>query len=395
MKVVQINPVCYASTGKIAVEISKILKEQDIENYILYTSGNSNYDCAIKYANDFQIKINALKAKLFGNYGFNSNLITRNLIKELKRINPDVIHLHNLHGHNVNLNILFKYLKSIDVKTIWTFHDCWAFTGYCMYFDYIGCNKWQEQCDLCTQAKQYSWGRNKCKLLYNKKKKLFCGIKNMIIVTPSRWLGELTKKSFMKEYPIKVINNGIDIDVFKPMESNFRQKYDLENKKIILGVAMGFGKRKGYNYFLQLAEKVDDSTKIVLVGTNDEQKKNAPENVICINSTSNQMELAQIYSAADIFVNCTLEDNFPTVNLEALACGTPIITFNTGGSVECIENDDVGVVVEQGDVNGIIANIETLLERENIAQLCREKAEQYYDSKKCFEKYIELYNTKY
>ena len=392
MKVVQINPVCSASTGKIAVEISKLLNSEGIENYIYYTSGYSDYENAYKYANDTLIKVNALLAKIFGNYGFNSRFITKRLISELKKIKPDVIHLHNLHSHNVNLEMLFSYLKSIDVKIIWTFHDCWSFTGYCTHFDYIGCNKWKKECKNCPERKSYSWFFDRSTYLYKKKKELFTGVEGMTIVTPSKWLAELVKESIFGKYPVKVIYNGIDTDIFKPTASDFRKTYGLENKKILLGIAMNLGERKGFNYFLELSKIIPDDMRIVLVGVNKKQTESLPENIIGIEKTANQKELAEIYTAADVFVNPTREEVFGLVNVEALACGTPVVTFDTGGSPECID-DIVGAKVEKGDIKAMLFEANKFINKVDIDLKCRERVIKNFDSKNSFKQYLDLYKV--
>lgn len=390
MKVVQINPVLSGSTGKIAIEISKMLNKENIENYIFYAMGKSDYKNAVKYANTFIIKVNAFLAKIFGNYGFNSRLMTRRLINNLKRVKPDVVHLHNIHGHNVNLEMLFKYLKKIDVKIVWTFHDCWAFTGYCTYFDYEKCDKWKMKCGACPQRKRYSYFFDRSAWLYEKKKELFTGFKDFTVVTPSKWLAELVKESFMKEYPIEVIYNGIDTELFCPADSDFRKKFLLEDKSILLGVAMGYEKRKGFEYFLKLSKIIPDNMRIVLVGVNKKQIKNLSENIIGIEKTENQKELAEIYSAADVFINLTLEDNFPTVNLEALSCGTPVMTFDTGGSVESID-ENTGIVLKKADFENIVNNIVKMTSNKYSADVCRKRVLKEFSAENCFLKYIYLY----
>lgn len=392
MKVVQINATCgYGSTGKIALDISRLLNKKGIENYILYVGNKSDYENGINYGSKTYLKIQALKTRILGNYGFNSKIITRKLINHLKKIQPDIVHLHNIHGHNVNLSILFKYLKKSSIKVIWTFHDCWAFTGTCTHFDYIKCARWKTGCSHCPQNNM-SWLFDRTNYMYNTKKKLFTQLPDMTIVTPSKWLAGMIEQSFFNKYSVEVINNGIDLAVFKPTQSDFRKKYNIGNKKILLGVAMGFGERKGFNYYLELAKLIDNDTCIVLVGVPQEKKDQLPENIIGITRTADQMELAGIYTAADYFINCTLEDSFPTVNLEALACGTPVITFNTGGSVECVD-EETGAVIEQGDVKSIITEIDRLSQINNISKKCIEKAEKFYDTNKCFLRYIEIYKN--
>lgn len=389
MKVVQINAVCTGSTGKIAVDISRLLDENGIENYILYSLGKSDFKNAVKYASDKEIKLNALFAKISGRYGFHSVLMTKRLINKLEEIKPDVIQLHNLHGHNVHLGMLFRYLKKTDAKIFWTHHDVWAFTGYCMYFDYVQCDKWKTGCSACPQKKTYSWFFDKSSSLYKKKKSLFEGFRGLTMITPSAWLGELLKQSHLGKYPVKVIPNGINLDLFKPTESDFREKYGLSDKKIYLGVAMAFEPRKGGEYFLEFAKLLPEDSRLVLVGLTKEQIAALPENVIGISRTKNQKELAEIYTAADVFINCTLEDNFPTVNLEALACGTPVVTFQTGGSPEAVD-ETCGSVVPQGDVLKLYAEAQKWAEGDFSAE-CRRRAENLYRAEARFLDYINLY----
>ena len=213
----------------------------------------------------------------------------------------------------------------------------------------------------------------------------------MTLVTPSEWLAGLVKQSFLKDYSVQVINNGIDLSVFKPTESNFREKYNCEGKKVLLGVAFDWGERKGLDVFIHLAKWLDDSYQIVLVGTDDNTDEMLPDNMISIHKTQNQRELAEIYTAADLFVNPTREDNFPTVNIEALACGTPVLTFRTGGSPEMLD-ETCGAVVECDDVAAMEREIIRLTNEQSLCEKnCLTRAKSF-DGSKCFEKYIELYD---
>lgn len=364
MKVVQINSTCgVGSTGKVCVGISEILSAQNRENYILYSTASNGYELGISCSDEKYIKIQALKTKLFGNYGFNSGKATRKMISELERICPDIVHLHNVHGHDCDLEKLFTYFKEKKIKLVWTFHDCWAFTGYCPHFTMAKCDRWKSGCRDCPQKWDYSWFFDKSAALFEKKKRLFEGL-DLTIVTPSAWLADLVKQSFLKNYPVKVINNGIDLSVFKATESSFREKYGLNGKKTLLGVAFGWSARKGLDVFVALSKRLNPNEyQIVLVGTNDEIDRKLPENIVSIHRTQNQAELAEIYSASDVFVNPTREENFPTVNLEALACGTPVLTFRTGGSPEMLD-ETCGSVVDCDDLEA--------LERE-IIRICTDR----------------------
>lgn len=390
MKVVQINATCGSgSTGKICVEISKMLSQKEIENYIYYASGNTEYKLGRCYIRRIEIKAAAFNARIWGNWGFNSNFATNKLMKELEQIRPDIVHLHNMHGHNCNLEILLNYLKRKKIKIVWTFHDCWAFTGYCMHYDMIGCDKWKNGCEYCPQRNEYSWFLDKSRKLYSRKKELIDNI-DLTIVTPSMWMANQVKDSFLKKYPVKVINNGIDLSIFQHIESNFREKNGLINKFIVLGVAFGWGEKKGLDVFVELANQLEEKYQIILVGTNDVVDKELPENIISIHRTENQHELAEIYSMADVFVNPTREENYPTVNMEALACGTPVITFNTGGSSEII-NKNCGVTVDKNDINSLKSEIIRVCEtRPYASNECVNQAKEF-DMYERFKEYINLY----
>ena len=392
MKIVQINCFCgNGSTGKICVGISKILCANGIENYILYAYGDSDYPHGIKCTEPLP-KLQSLRSRILGNYGFNSRRTTKRLIEELERIGPDVVHLHNLHGHNCNLDMLMGYFREKGTKLVWTFHDCWAFTAYCPHFVMAGCDNWKTGCHHCVQAKTFSWFCDRSAWLYEKKKRAFSNL-DLTIVTPSQWLADLVRESFLKEYPVVVVNNGINLDIFKPTDSDFRKKHGIpEEKFILLGVAIQWVPRKGADVFIRLAKQLDpDRFQIVMVGTDDDIDRQLPDNVISIHRTANQAELAEIYSAADLFVNPTREDTFPTVNMESLACGTPVLTFRTGGSPEIID-EKTGRVVECDDEEALFKFIlqiekEYTFSKEN----CRKHAMHFSEQDK-FCEYLSIYD---
>lgn len=390
MKVVQINTTCgVGSTGNICMGISQILTENIIENYIIYSSISNGYNLGIKSSNNKYIKWQALKSRSFGNYGFNSNKATKKIIDILNNIDPDIIHLHNIHGHDCNIELLFNYFKKNKKKLVWTFHDCWAFTGYCTHFTLAKCSKWQTKCFDCAQKKDYTWFFDKSSELYEKKKEIFKDL-DLTIVTPSQWLADIAKNSFLKYYPVKVINNGINLTVFKPNESDFRQRYGLIDKKIILGVSFEWGKRKGLDVFINLSGRLNDSYKVILVGTDDTIDGILPDSILSIHRTQNQKELAEIYSAADVFVNTTREENYPTVNMEALACGTPVLTFRTGGSPEMLD-ETCGSVVECNDIDALEKEIKRICnDKPYDKESCIHKASEF-DRNERFKEYLKLY----
>lgn len=339
MKIIQINSVPNGSTGTIMLNIHNRLLADGIESYAIWGRGRKSNNNNEIYMNDnLGVYMHALYSRITGRCGYGSKRATKKLLLRFDEIKPDVIHLHNIHGYYINIEMLFNYIKEKKIKVIWTLHDCWAFTGNCAYFDMIDCNKWKKKCKNCPQKYEYPKSIFDNSLwCYENKKKLFSKLDDMTIVTPSEWLSNLVKKSFLKDFNIFVINNGINTDVFKVIkqkELNFKEKYNLKEKKIILGVASPWSKRKGLNDFLELSNVLSDEYKIVLVGLNKRQLKKLPKNILGLKRTSNINELVDIYNSADIFFNPTYEDNYPTTNIEAICCGTKVVTYNTGGSPE-------------------------------------------------------------
>lgn len=392
MKIVQINATCGSgSTGKICVDISRLLTDKHIENYIIYSGKKSDYPLGIHCGDFKEIKIQALRSHLFGLYGFNSKQITKRMLKKLDEIEPDVVHLHNLHGHNCNLEMLLDYLRAHHIKIFWTFHDCWAFTAYCPHFSMDKCDKWKDGCHDCHRYREYTFFFDRSRELYNKKKKASEGL-DLTIVTPSQWLADLVKQSFFKNYPVKVINNGIDLGIFKPTPSDFRAKHGIPNDKyIVLGVAFGWGVRKGLDVFIELSKRLDkEKYKIILVGTDEKIDNQLPSNIISIHRTQNQRELAEIYTVADVFANPTREEVFGLVNVETLACGTPGVTFDAGGSPECYD-ETCGSVVPCDDIEAMEKEIIRICEDKPFSAGDCIKYAKNFDVRKKYREYLKLY----
>lgn len=339
MRIVQINSVKNGSTGSIMMNIHNELLINGYESYVVWGRGKiSNKSNEIYMGDKFGVYLHALFARLSGKNGFFSIKSTYKLLNILDRIKPDIIHLHNIHGYYINIELLFDYIKKNNIKVIWTLHDCWAFTGHCAYFDMVKCSKWKIMCKDCPQKREYPITFFDCsKWCYSQKNRIFNDVKDMILVTPSNWLSKLVKDSFLGKYKVKTINNGIDTNIFKKIKSDFKTQYNIEDKKVILGVAGVWDKRKGLEDFLELSKLIDDNYIIVLIGLTKKQIKLLPDNIIGISRTENQLELVKIYCGSDILFNPTYEDNYPTVNLEAIACGIPVLTYNTGGSCEFLD----------------------------------------------------------
>jgi glycosyltransferase involved in cell wall biosynthesis len=310
----------------------------------------------------------------------------------LEDYKPDIVHVHLLHGYYINYKMLFDYFKKNNIRVFWTMHDCWAFTGHCPCYTHVQCYKWKEYCHDCVQKKQHpkSYFVDRSRRNFEDKKNAFTGVSNMTIITPSNWLKEEIQKSFLNEYNITVIPNGVDLSIFHPTDNYFRKKHGLNDKIIILGVANVWSESKGIAYFYQLANKIcDDRFQIVMVGLSKKQKKQIHSGIIGIERTKNIEMLADIYSSSDIFLNPTMADNFPTTNLEALACGTPIITFKTGGSPEALDNT-CGMVIES-DINAIMHTCKTMgRKNEQTIKNCVNRAKRF-DKKICYIDYLKLY----
>jgi glycosyltransferase involved in cell wall biosynthesis len=398
MNVLQINSVCgTGSTGRIVAELHSILLSQNHTSAIAYgrATGKNNIQ-AIRIGGNFGNYIHVACTRLLDIHGFSSINATNKFLSKIKSLNPDLIHLHNIHGYYLHVGLLFDYLRQARKPVVWTLHDCWSFTGHCTHFDFSGCNKWIYGCYDCALTAEYpkSFFRDNSRCNYQRKKKFFSGIDNLTIVTPSTWLGGLVRNSFLQDYPVKVINNGIDLSVFKPAKGDFRKRYELKDKFVILGVASPWSERKGLHYLFDLTKHLRCDEIIVLVGVSKKQAKHLPPAVIGIAKTNNIQELVEIYSTADVFINPTLEDTFPTTNLEAMACGLPIITFNSGGSAECL-NEECGLVVERGNVEGLVEAIALVRKngKESYSIKCQKRAHQHFDKDARFAEYIKLYES--
>ena len=382
------------STGKIAEQVGIIMKEEGWNVYYAHGARRVN-PSQLKTLPFSSVKteyLHALKALLFNADGLGSTIETKKLIEQIKEIKPDVIHLHNIHGYYLNYKLLFEYLNSTDIPVVLTLHDCWNFTGHCTHFVYANCEKWVSGCYDCPLIGFSNMALiDRTKYNYELKKRLFSNNKNIYIVPVSNWLGDIVKQSFLKDKNIKVIHNGIDLNIFKPYPK------DTSNKFKILGISNIWNKNKGLNDFYKLRKLLPlNDFEMVLVGLSKKQIKQLPNGIIGIERTSNQQELARIYSDANVLINPTYADTFPTVNLESMACGTPVITYRTGGSPESL-TESTGIVVEQGDIKGLyeaIIRIKNNSDKSKFTpEICRKHAELNFDKNSCFREYSKLFKS--
>jgi len=376
-------------------QITKLARDAGFDAYMAYGRGDEPSDEKLKkIGRKVDIYWHGLVTRLAGKHGFSSTRATKGFLKEVDRLRPDLIHLHNIHGYYLNIVLLFNYIREKEVPVVWTLHDCWAFTGHCAHFDYVGCNKWKTGCYECPQLHTYprSLFVDHSEQSYRKKKELFENVENMTLVTPSKWLKDLVGESFLRHHQTIVINNGVDTEVFSPRASKKSSFGISEDKFVILGVAAQFTPRKGLKYFLEIADKLDENTVIFLIGLNKKQLRSLPKNITGIERTENIERLAEAYSMADVFVNPTLEEVFGLVNSEALACGTPVISFRSGGSPETVD-DSTGIVVEKGDAEGLLNAIKVIRKKgkEYYSNNCRKCVIESFNSNDRFREYIELY----
>ena len=391
MRVVQINSTCgTGSTGRICLSVSLASEQTDIDNHIAYSIGHSDHPRAHSFRAGLPTRWQALFSRVLGNYGFNSRAATRRLLRLLDSLSPDIVHLHNLHSHDCHVGKLLAYLKRRGTKVIWTFHDCWAYTGYCPHYDMVGCTAWQTECGNCPQRRAYSWFFDRSRLLQRRKRRALTGL-DLTVVTPSRWLADQVRQSFLGDRPIHVIHNGIDLSVFHPTESDVRTRLGIgEGQHMLLAVAFGWDRRKGLDALIRLAETLPDTYRLVLVGTDDRVDRLLPPSVISVHRTHDAAELAAYYSSADLLVNPTREENYPTVNMEALACGTPVLTFRTGGSPEILD-ETCGSVVACDDMDALVDEIIRICsDRPYSREACLERA-RAFDQNERFKEYVQLY----
>lgn len=391
-KILQINITAnWGSTGKIAESIGMAALSKGWESYIAYGRwANTSSSRLIKVGNSLNKYLHFAEQRIFDNEGLCSRRATRDLISQIDEIKPDIVQLHNIHDHYLNYRLLFEYLNQTDIKVVWTFHDCWAFTGHCFHFVTAGCEKWKSECSECPMKNVFPKTVLDCsKKNYELKKRLFSECKNLTIVPCSDWMASFVRHSFLKEKKIEVIKNGIDLTVFKPSKQR-----TADGKFCILAVSNVWNQEKGLYDIYRLRSLLTSEYLITVVGLSKKQLKALPTGITGIKRTQNAQELVNLYSLANVLINPTYADTFPTVNLEALACGTPVITYKTGGSPEAID-DKTGLVVSQGDVEKMAIAIRDICskDRATLVKDCRERAEKEFDKNKCFEKYLHVYES--
>lgn len=397
--IIELNGINYGSSGSMMMNIASEARNSGLNVYTFCTKKREtlkyNYQNQVFYGNWLDRVLSERLSYITGLRDHFNVFQTRDLIKKIEEINPDLIHMHVLHDNFLNYRILFNYLSKTNIPIVWTFHDCSPLTGQCPCFDIVNCDKWIDGCYNCPQIhiEPKSLFLDTSKSMWKYKKECFTSINDITVVTPSNWLANLVKKSYFKNIDIRTIRNGIDLSIFNQINSDFKKENNIADKYVVLGVASYWGERKGLDVFIKLSRVLSDDYKVVLIGTNDEIDKDLPENIISIHRTFNKEELVKIYSCADVFVNPTREDNFPTVNMEALACGIPVVTFNTGGSPEIID-ETCGSVVEKNNLEKLEEEIiRVCVKKPYKKESCLSRAK-YFDKQETSKQYINLFKEK-
>ena len=413
-KLLQINPVLRTSTstGRIMKEIGELAIANGWESYVAYSKGRDGLpgstSIPVPVGNKASVAWHGLQTRILDRHGLGSVLATKRFIEDIRRIRPDIIHIHNIHGYFLNYRILFDFLSHSGIQVIWTVHDCWLYTGHCYHYMYAGCDRWKTGCGHCPQRGKFprSLFADRSARNFRDKRDAFCSMPEdrLTIVPVSDWMRSEMSESFLKDYRFQVIHNGIDTDVFSPqpaLESEVRRCYGLGDRHVILGIASIWSEEKGLNDFVEMAARLDSDEVIVLVGMDRKQLDDVlsrygrtvlGDRMVAVKRTADVHQLAGLYSTADVFVNPTWQDNYPTVNLEAISCGTPVVTYRTGGSIEAVAGD-TGFVVEQGDIEGLVdavRRVETL-GKAHFRDACRSRAVKEFRKEDRYAEYIELY----
>ena len=413
-KLLQINPVLRTSTstGRIMKEIGELAMANGWESYVAYSKGRDGLpgstSIPVPVGNKASVAWHGLQTRILDRHGLGSVLATKRFIEDIRRIRPDIIHIHNIHGYFLNYRILFDFLSHSGIQVIWTVHDCWLYTGHCYHYMYAGCDRWKTGCGHCPQRWKFprSLLADRSARNFRDKRDAFCSMPEdrLTIVPVSDWMRSEMSESFLKDYRFQVIHNGIDTDVFSPqpaLESEVRRCYGLGDRHVILGIASIWSEEKGLNDFVEMAARLDSDEVIVLVGMDRKQLDDVlsrygrtvlGDRMVAVKRTADVHQLAGLYSTADVLVNPTWQDNYPTVNLEAISCGTPVVTYRTGGSIEAVAGD-TGFVVEQGDIEGLVdavRRVETL-GKAHFMDACRSRAVKEFRKEDRYAEYIELY----
>lgn len=385
----------WGSTGRISEQVGVLARNEGWEVMIAHGARYQNPSEFDHYqvSTPLEERVHWLISQLCDGQGRGSWLATRRFLKKIESFKPDVVHMHVIHGYYMNYGLLMNYFKEKNIPVVWTLHDCWAFTGHCAYFTAANCEKWKTQCEQCPIPHDFPTTYiDRSKENFDRKKGVYGDMQNLVLAPVSQWLGDLVKESFLGKHEINVVYNGIDVDVFRPSETDFKKKLGIDGKHLLLGVAQGFDERKGLRDFFKLSEMLSEDYQVVMLGAMEEEIAIAPPSVIALPKTESLQDLVEAYSAADILLSLSYEETFGLTPVEAMACGTPAIVYNNTAQPEHI-TPEIGFVVENGDLDTLVARIKTICEngKINYSTECRKRAVKVYDKNKCYRRYIDLF----
>lgn len=397
MRVVQINAVCdVGSTGRICRELNDAIIEYGYRGVILYGNGTSEYEFSQKVSSDFSVKVHALMARLFGKNSAYSPGSTLKILNFLRTYKPDVVHLHNLHGNYVNIKPLLRFLAKENIPTVLTLHDCWFFTGKCVYYTIVDCENWKKGCQHCPKLRGDipSWFFDRTGEMWQEKKRLFAAIPRLAVIGVSDWITNEAKQSFLKDAVIlKRIYNWIDLSIFYPRGKEFAGAFGIsEDKYSILCIGAGWGeKHYKTKYLLELAQMLPENYEIILAGMVPFADQ-LPENIKAVGYISSTEDLAKLYSACDVYVHLSREDTFGKVIAEAIACGTPAVVFDSTACPEIV-GEGCGQVVPTGDLEAVLCAVISIAEQDKTVRerTCVTYAGAQFSKNKLIEETVQLY----
>lgn len=386
-----------SSIGRTTEQIGKLVLNEGWESFIAWGRADGNSASQkIRIGSKLSVYVHVLLTRLLDMHGYGSYFATKRFIKQVKKISPDIIHLHDIHGYYINHKVLFDYLKVAGIPVVWTHHDCWAFTGHCAHFAIVECEKWKTECCGCPQLKAYPTSYyDGSRRNYIRKKALFTSLDNIYHVGVSKWICDELKHSFFKNHTISFIYNGIDTNKFKPCSvegDSIRKKYGLGEGPLLIVVATAWSKNKGLEDYLGLRRILDEKYTILFVGYPLDQIALLPKGISGIPRTESIEELATLYSTSSIVLNLSHAESFGKSTAEGLACGVPGIVYNCTASPELVDSE-TGIVVERGDLKGVVDAVETIMswDKQKTSEKCRQRACELFSIGNNWPKYIELY----
>ncbi|MCE5344313.1 MAG: glycosyltransferase [Eubacteriales bacterium] len=400
MRVAHINVTSGLSTGRVATGIGEVLEDLGHKALLCYSRGYPPENIpGFRIGNTVDMWLHALGARLWDRAGFFSRGATRRLVRQLRLYKPDIVHLHNLHGYYLDIRTLFGYLAEAGVPVVWTLHDCWAFTGHCAYYTIAECDRFTLGCGHCPQLSAYPaalWVDQSTRN-WQQKRAAYAAVPNLMLVTPSVWLGREARRSFLGKRAIRVIPNGIDLTQFRPCDepellSDVVKRYglkELAGKHMLLSVASTWDERKGLTDLVELSKRLREDMMIVVLGLTERQRGELPATMLGLGSTQNIRELRALYAAADVCMSLSHEETQGMTLLEALACGTQVLCYDATALPETV-TPDVGEVVPEDDLTAAAAACARLCDQPKSPLSCRARAMEY-EKRGQYTQYVGLY----